>query len=181
MLAYLVWVVGLDERFGEEVATAPIAASGSRASAGDVVLPPLEIDPNAARTAKGFDMAAAEAAAVDVIQDLEIEIRAVKERDPALAMTSSAGARASTRCSRSSTRRAKVAMQRFRPTDSPRCGPSCRAKSPQAEPQLRFDTTATIVLLHADGTLGATTAVEATVVIRVVDGAQGAYLISDAT
>jgi Na+-translocating ferredoxin:NAD+ oxidoreductase RnfD subunit len=180
MLAYLLWVVGLHERFGEDIAASPSAATGARAAIGDSALPPIEIDPNAERIAKGFDEPAANAAARDVVGDLEIEIRAVKERDPALAMSSSAGARLDVvlgliEAGREG-RDATIPTYRFT-----RMRAVLSRESPQAEPQVRFETTATTVLLHADGTLGATTAIDVHVVVRLVDGPQGTHLISAVT
>lgn len=179
MLAYLVWVVGLNERFGEDLVHAQSATGAPRTSIGFKVLPPLEIDPDAERIAKGFGMDAARAAALDLVEDLEIEIRAVKERDRVLAMTSSAGARLDSVLAlidaANEGRDATLSTYRFT-----RLRATLARESPQAAPEVRFEATATAVLLHADGTLGATTAADATVVIRLVDGPQGAHLISAA-
>jgi Na+-translocating ferredoxin:NAD+ oxidoreductase RnfD subunit len=179
MLAYLVWVVGLDQRFGDEDTTGRIAAGAPPAAIGDVVLPPIELDPNAERIGKGFDLDAARAAAIDLVEDLEIEIRAVQQRDPALAMSSSSGTRLDDVlrliAAAPAGRDATLPTYRFTKMRA-----VLSRESPQAQPKVRFETTATIILLRADGTLGATIATDATVVISLVDGPNGAKLIAAA-
>ncbi|MEY2403243.1 MAG: enediyne biosynthesis protein [Acidimicrobiaceae bacterium] len=177
--AYLVWVVGLNERFGDGDATTKVATAPARASGAQVLLPPIEVDPDADRIASGFDHAAAQAAAFDLVEDLEIEVRAVTERDRALGMTSSAGPRleqvvalidaaAGSDATLSTYRFSRMRAVLFR-------------DSPQAQPQLRFETIATVIPLHADGTLGPATAVDTSVVITLAEGPDGAYLITSAT
>ena len=179
-VAYLVWVVGLDQRFGEDLATERSATVASRATSGDFVLPPIEIDPDAERIGKGFDQMAAQAAAVELIEDLEVEIRAVKERDRGLAMTSSTGARLDHVLrlidARGPDRDAALPTYRFT-----RMRAVLSRPSPQSAPQLQFETTATVSFLTADGRLHFSPFVDATVVITLADGPDGRRLISAAT
>ena len=178
LAAYLVWVVGLDNGFGEDVGTTASAAATARPAVGDVEIPPVELDANAGRLASGFDQPAAEAAARDVVVDLELEVHAVKERDPAVAMSGATDMRLQqvlaliddARAGRDAT----ISTYRFT-----RLRAVLSRSSPQARPQLRFEAIANVMALRADGTVGPPTAVDVNVVISVNQAADGAYLIAD--
>jgi hypothetical protein len=180
LVAYLTWVVGLDRRFGNEVEQASVFAGSVRTPIGDARRPPVDIDPSAERIASGFDRAKAEAAALDVVIDLETEVRAVRQRDDGLAKSSSTGERLdlvlrtieAARTGRAAT------LPTYRLT---RMRAVLSRSSPQSPPELRFETTAVVVSLLADGTFDETTAREATVVIRLSPGPGGSYLIAAAS
>jgi hypothetical protein len=178
--AYLVWVVGLNERFGDGQATAEVAPAAARPSGAQVFLPPIEVAPGADRIASGFDHAAAQAAAFDLVEDLQIEVRAVQQRDQASATTSSAGARLDEVVALIDAaiagRDATLSTYRF---SQLRAVPF--RDSPQAAPQLRFEAIATVLPLRADGTLGPATSVDASVVINLAQGSDGRYVITSAT
>jgi hypothetical protein len=180
LLAYLVWVAELNQRFGEELVSARVEANGPRSFLPDVVLPPVSIDVDAARTAQGFDLSAARAAARDVLEDLELEIRAVTGRDSVLARTSSAGARLDAVLglidAARGNRDATIPTYRFTTMRA-----VLSRESPQASPVLRFETVATVVDLHADGTLGPPSERETAVVITLADGVGRTHLIASAT